>query len=131
MFRSDNGFAIPRAALSAAVAVLVLSGCAAGKSDPTTTSTVPLPPPTGTTQKVSDANFGYLWPLSVNEGTLECRGADEVVFVTSSGDAYALNDKAEAAGVRKIDPLRTEGSQGGDISLGALLSTGLKLCEKP
>ncbi|GAA2978647.1 DUF2511 domain-containing protein [Actinokineospora diospyrosa] len=123
--------AVPKVAVAAAVALLALGGCAAGRSDPQTTSTVPLPAPEGSTQRVSEANFGYLWPLTVNEGTVECRNETEVVFITPDGTTYALNEKAESAGAQKIDPLRAEGSQGQEISLGALLSTGIKLCTKP
>jgi hypothetical protein len=116
--------------LGVAGAALLLAGCGAGQRAPATTSAVPLPPPASTKQAVTQANFGYLWPLSVDHGTLECRSTDQVVFVTPEGKGYALNDKAEAAGMPKIDPLRSEGSQGGNVSLGALLSTGLDLCGK-
>ncbi|MGW3991872.1 DUF2511 domain-containing protein [Amycolatopsis sp. NPDC004772] len=110
--------------------VLVLTACGAGARDPESTTAVPLPPPTSNRQPVTQANFGYLWPLTVDRGTLECRGADQVVFVGADGKAYALNDKAEEAGVPGIGALRKEGSQGGQVSLGALLSTGLGLCGK-
>jgi uncharacterized protein DUF2511 len=109
---------------------LVLAACGSGVRDPQSTTAVPLPPPTSSRQPVAQANFGYLWPLTIDRGTLECRGAEQVVFVGTDGKAYALNDKAEGAGVPKIDPLRKEGSQGGQVSLGALLSTGLGLCGK-
>lgn len=109
---------------------LVLTACGAGVREPESTTAVPLPPPTSNRQAVTQANFGYLWPLTVERGTLECRGGEQVVFVGTDGKAYALNDKAEAAGVPKIGSLRKEGSQGGQVSLGALLSTGLGLCGK-
>jgi Protein of unknown function (DUF2511) len=109
---------------------LALTACGAGSRDPQSTTAVPLPPPTSNRQPVTQANFGYLWPLNTDKGTLECRGTEQVVFVGPDGKAYALNDKAEAAGVPKIDPLRKEGSEGGQVSLGALLSTGLGLCGK-
>jgi uncharacterized protein DUF2511 len=119
-----------RALFATACAVVLLAGCGAGQHDPKSTTTVPLPAPTAGNQAVTEANFGYLWPLTVDHGTLECRNRDEVVFVAPDGKSYALNDQAEAAGVPKIDPLQAEGSQGAKISLGALLSTGLGLCEK-
>jgi uncharacterized protein DUF2511 len=119
-----------RSLLLAVVAALALAGCGAGPRNPGSTSAVPLPPPTASRQAVTQANFGYLWPLNVDHGTLECRATDQVVFVAPDAKAYALNDKAEAAGLPKIDPLRTSGSQAADVSLGALLSTGLGLCGK-
>ncbi|HWE91960.1 MAG TPA: DUF2511 domain-containing protein [Pseudonocardiaceae bacterium] len=128
MSLSGSRFAALLGALLAAA--LALTACGAGGRDPASTTAVPLPPPTSSKQAVTQANFGYLWPLNVDHGTLECRGADQVVFVAPDGKGYALNDKAEAAGVPKIDPLRTEGSQGASVSLGALLSAGLGLCGK-
>jgi hypothetical protein len=109
---------------------LLLTACGGGSRNPQSTTAVPLPPPTSNRQPVTQANFGYLWPLNTDEGTLECRGSGQVVFIGPDGKAYALNDKAEAAGVPKIDPLRKEGGEGGQVSLGALLSTGLGLCGK-
>lgn len=111
-------------------AAFVLTACGSGTRNPASTSAVPLPPPTSSRQAVTQANFGYLWPLTVDSGTLECHSADQVVFVAPDGKSYALNDKAAAAGVPAIEPLRKEGSTGGKISLGSLLSTGVGLCGK-
>jgi len=114
----------------AAATALALAGCGAGQRDPASTSGVPLPQATSTRQAVSEANFGYLWPLTIDQGTLECRGAEQVVFIAPDGKEYALNAKAEEAGVPSIETLRVDGSQGDKTSLGALLSTGLGLCGK-
>lgn len=56
--------------------------------------------------------------------------ATAALVLTSCGAGNALNQKAEAAGSSSIDPLHATGSQGSKISLGALLSTGIKLCGK-
>ncbi|WP_328396988.1 DUF2511 domain-containing protein [Nocardia sp. NBC_00416] len=90
---------------------------------------MPLPAPNSATQPVADVNFGSLWPLTVERGVLECRPGVQVVFVAPDGKSYALNDNAEAAGVPVIEPLRAAGAGADPISLGALRSTGVGLCE--
>lgn len=70
----------------------------------------------------------YLWPLTVDRGTMECRPGAAAVFVAPDGTAYALNDIAAEAGLASIEPLRATGSSGDKISLGALRSKALALC---
>jgi hypothetical protein len=113
------------------VTALLVSGCAgAGRSDPAHRSPVPLPSPTSSRQEISEANLAYLWPLTVDHGTIECRPPSVAVFVTPDGTTYALNRQAEDAGYPPITPLRAKGAGGGYISLGALLSATLGLCGK-
>nr|2MVO_A Chain A, Putative lipoprotein [Microbispora sp. ATCC PTA-5024]6QFP_A Chain A, Putative lipoprotein [Microbispora sp. ATCC PTA-5024] len=101
-----------------------------GRADPAHRSPVPLPSPTSNKQDISEANLAYLWPLTVDHGTIECLPSDNAVFVAPDGTTYALNDRAEKAGHPPITPIRAKGSGGGYISLGALLSTTLNLCGK-
>nr|ADK32550.1 putative lipoprotein signal peptide-containing protein [Microbispora corallina] len=123
-----------RARLSGAgllAAALLLAGCTGGgRADPAHRSPVPLPSPTSSKQDISEANLAYLWPLTVDHGTIECLPSDNAVFVAPDGTTYALNDRAEKAGHPPITPIRAKGSGGGYISLGALLSTTLNLCGK-
>lgn len=110
---------------------LLLAGCTgAGRADPAHRTPVPLPSPTSSRQEISEANLAYLWPLTVDHGTIECRPPNAAVFVAPDGKTYALNDQAEDAGHPPITPLRAKGDGGGYISLGALLSTTLQLCGK-
>ncbi|MFT7835910.1 DUF2511 domain-containing protein [Saccharothrix sp. BKS2] len=125
--RTPNATQAALLALCAATLAAV-AGCGAGSSDPASTSPVPLPAPTGNRQEVSQANLGYLWPVNVDHGTIECRNGEQAVFIDPDGQAFALNDKAAEAGVPGIEPLRIEGSQGDKISLGALLGHALDLC---
>ncbi|MEU4840579.1 DUF2511 domain-containing protein [Nocardia testacea] len=104
-------------------------GGGSGPTDPEYPSPVPLPAPSSARQAVASENFGYLWPLTVDRGELECRPGVRVVFIGPDGKSYALNDNAGAAGVPDIEPLRATGADGDPIGLGALRSTALELCE--
>lgn len=105
----------------------VTSGCGAGSRNPGT-SAVPLPAPTTTNQQVNRANLAYLWPLTVGHGTIECRAGDQAVFIAPDGKTYALNDAAEATGAADIAPIQATGADHSKISLGALRSNALRLC---
>lgn len=114
---------------AACVALVTACGGGSGPTDPPVSSLVPLPEPTSASQQVSNANFGYLWPVKPDRGTLECRPGEQVVFIAPDDKAYALNEKAEQAGVASIESLRAEGSDGDKVSLGSLRSRALSLCE--
>lgn len=104
-------------------------GGGAGAKEASQSSAVPLPEPTSNKQAVASENLGSLWPFTVDHGTIECRAGVQAVFVAPDGKAYALNDKAEEAGVTGIEPLRAKGSGGDKVSLGAVRSRALRLCE--
>lgn len=110
---------------------LVISACGggAGQRDAARSSPVPLPEPTSSSQAVGSENLGSLWPFTVDRGTLECRAGEQAVFIAPDGKTYALNDKAEQAGVPGVEPLRVDGSGGDKVSLGAVRSRALRLCE--
>ncbi|MFI5493474.1 DUF2511 domain-containing protein [Actinoplanes sp. NPDC051859] len=110
----------------AAAVLLAATGCGAGTRD--AAPAVPLPAPSSTAQQVSAENFGHLWPLSVDHGTIECRPGTQAVFVAEDGTEYALNGKAEQAGIRSVDDIRAQGSSASDVSIGALLTRTMKLC---
>ncbi|MEU2179083.1 DUF2511 domain-containing protein [Nocardia sp. NPDC019219] len=111
-----------------ALAVTACGG-GSGAKDPEHPNPVPLPEPTSNSQAVTSANLGYLWPFTVDHGTIECRAGEVAVFVAPDGKSYALNDKAEQAGLAGIEPLRANGAGGDKISLGALRSHALQLCK--
>ncbi|MEU1523526.1 DUF2511 domain-containing protein [Nocardia rhamnosiphila] len=116
--------------VGAVCAALSVSACGGGSGprDPEHPSPVPLPAPSSARQAVASENFGYLWPLTVDRGELECRPGVQVVFIAPDGESYALNDNAGAAGIADIEPLRATGADGDAIGLGALRSTALGLC---
>ncbi|MGW5382732.1 DUF2511 domain-containing protein [Nocardia sp. NPDC003963] len=114
-------------ALCAVVSAAACGG-GSGPEDPAHPSPIPLPTPTSARQTVASENFGFLWPLTVDRGELECRPGQQVVFLADDGKSYALDDNAAAAGVPEITPLRATGADGDAISLGALRSTALGLC---
>jgi hypothetical protein len=107
---------------------VALAGCGAGASTPAQTSPVPAPKAVGSTQQISNQNLGYLWPLSVDHGMIECRAGNQAVFTAPDGKTYALNNQASLAGFAAITPIRTKGAAGGNIGLGSLRSHALRLC---
>ncbi|MFI6171880.1 DUF2511 domain-containing protein [Nocardia sp. NPDC051052] len=107
----------------------MISACGGGGEGAAQPSPVPLPEPTSSRQAVASENLGSLWPFTVDHGTLECRAGVQAVFVAPDGKSYALNDKAEQAGVAGVESLRAKGSGGDEISLGAVRSRALRLCE--
>jgi hypothetical protein len=117
------------AIFAVSVAIIgVVSGCGAGSRNPAHSSPVPLPKPTTNTQQISRENLAYLWPLTADHGTIECRAGNQAVFVAPDGKAYALNDTAKAGGAADIAPLQATGADHSKISLGALRSKALELC---
>ncbi|MGW4090802.1 DUF2511 domain-containing protein [Nocardia sp. NPDC004750] len=112
---------------------LATSACGGGSGPkhPAHATPSPLPPPTSSSQAVGSENMGYLWPLTVDHGTLECRPGDVAVFIAPDGTGYALNDNASNAGFADIESLRATGAGGDKISLGALRSKTLGLCHLP
>jgi hypothetical protein len=123
--RSRTG---PVLALCAALPFLLTACGGSGTSHPSTTRPEPLPSPTSTTQRISERNLGYTWPLTVDHGTARCGKDNQALFTSPDGTTYALNDRARDAGYRDIGPLRAKGDDGDPISLGSLLTKTLRLC---
>ncbi|MFE9582333.1 DUF2511 domain-containing protein [Nocardia sp. NPDC006044] len=104
-------------------------GGGGGAEEAARSSSVPLAEPTASRQAVAKEDLGSLWPFTVDHGTIECRAGVQAVFVAPDGKAFALNDKAEEAGVAGVEPLRAKGAGGDKVSLGAVRSKALRLCE--
>ncbi|MBF6228500.1 DUF2511 domain-containing protein [Nocardia abscessus] len=122
-----------RALLTCLIAgALASSACGGGSGpkNPAHPTPSPLPPPTSNSQAIRSENLGYLWPLTVDHGTLECRPGDQAVFIAPDGSAYALNGNASDAGVADIEPLRATGAGNDKISLGAMRTKALTLCHQ-
>lgn len=107
--------------------VLVTTLTLAGLISTSCGSSTSQPPPG---KVVSKADYGEQWPLTVPSGTLRCSGAGAVT-IEVDGTVYAVNGTAMGLkrwpDVEKIwapDP-KTEGLK---ISIGGLISDGLKLC---
>lgn len=106
------------------------------------TSTPTMPPataaPTATPAGyISKSMFGDKWPLSVEDGVVQCRYGSHVVFV-AGGKVYAVNGIASGAmkagkedyvDIREIwvDDARP-GHEGLKISITPVIDAGLKLC---
>ncbi|WP_051021278.1 DUF2511 domain-containing protein [Nocardia araoensis] len=120
-------------AACAIAGALATSACGGGSGPKHPAHPIPsaLPAPTSSSQAISSQNMGYLWPLTVDHGTLECRPGDQAVFIAPDATVYALNDNAANAGFADIEPLRATGAGGDKISLGALRSKTLGLCHLP
>lgn len=81
--------------------------------------------------RVSRADFGDEWPLTVEEGILAC-DADAVTFI-ANGVVYAVNGTAETRGGGvDIDPIWADNphypSSGGPKKMMVLIDRGLELC---
>ncbi|MET9431091.1 MULTISPECIES: DUF2511 domain-containing protein [unclassified Streptomyces] len=126
--RTHTGLAVFISGLTLTLTVSLTACGGGGRTDPATKEPVPLPSPTAASQQMSEKNLGYMWPLTVDHGTAECRKGEQAVFTTPDGTTYALNDRAEDAGYRNIDAVRATGEGGDKVSLGTLLSTTMKLC---
>lgn len=111
-------------ALPVVAVTATMAGCKPeGSGEP-----VPLPSATGTAQAIAKENLEYLWPFSVDNGTIECREGKYALFVAPDGTAYALNREASRKGFDDIDPIRRNNRGGIRISLGAVRSKALELC---
>ncbi len=87
-------------------------------------------------RKVSKAEFGDKWPLTVDEGEIECRDTYFRLF-HHGGRTYALNglakDRAKEHGWLEIKPIWKDNLELGDgfkISLTPLTEAAGNLCEK-
>lgn len=71
------------------------------------------------------------WPFTVDFGMLACRRGSVVVFRTVDREVYALNGLAEAQGHSELRPIWKDNPNipGLKISIGELISDGLKLCD--
>jgi hypothetical protein len=80
------------------------------------------------TRRVSRADFGDEWPLTVESGTLSCQAGRAVVFLAPDGTAYGVN--GTAANYEDIDPIWAD--SGVDYApkknIGPLIEAGLELC---
>lgn len=129
MTAKNRPTALAAATALTALTLLSLAACGGGgRSDTGGDEPSPLPSPTATKQVISEKNLGYMWPLTVDRGTAECRDGDQAVFTVPDGTTYALNERARKAGYDDIAPVRATGEGGDKVSLGVLLSRTMKLC---
>lgn len=121
--------AVATASALTGLALLALAACGGGgRTDTGGDEPTPLPSPTSTKQVITENNLGFMWPLTVDRGTAECRKGDQAVITVPDGTTYALNERARKAGYDDIGPVRASGDSGDRVSLGVLLSRTMKLC---
>ena len=83
--------------------------------------------------RVTRADMGTQWPLTVEEGTLACDGKNgigAVTFKAPDGKVYAVNGSAKTQGSADIEPIWATGEGAipkQDIS--PLIEKGLALCK--
>lgn len=79
--------------------------------------------------KVSRADFGDKWPLTVESGELQCIKSFGVVFHTG-GTTYAVNGSAIDLGYKRIDPIWAPDPEfpGAKKSMAPLIDAGRELC---
>ncbi len=78
--------------------------------------------------RVSRAEMGDEWPLTVPEGLLRCDAGSEVTF-QADGTTYTLNRPAADSAHSSIGPLLLDGGGGGTKDIRPLLERGLRLCD--
>lgn len=88
------------------------------------------------TKKISKADYGTDWPVSVEEGTVKCIEGTYVVF-EALGKVYAVNDSAKDESIMRehgwsdIEDIRLDDPAAPDtkVNITPILSTGLILCK--
>lgn len=86
-------------------------------------------------KKVTSAEFGPDWPLTVDSGTLMCDGSGGVgdAYIVVNGENYALNGLAKGSGNYKdIRPIWADDKalgQGLKKDIGPLIDAALELCK--
>lgn len=87
--------------------------------------------PNGAVTKSTYTAQGGVWPLTVTDGAISCEFGTQVLFKTSDGTVYAVNDAAKAAGEwNSIEPIRAGDPKnpGHKLPLDDLISSGMALC---
>jgi Protein of unknown function (DUF2511) len=110
------------------LALLLTQACGA----PAGQSTGSAPRATPEPGAISRQELGEAWPLTVDDGILECHGAGEVTFSTN-GHIYAVNGLARGnSRYEKIDAIWASSPLPGlpqaKKSIGPLIDRGLNLC---
>lgn len=90
----------------------------------------------GHSQRVTSADYGASWPLTVSGGTLGCQNPGAVTFTTDDGTTYWVNgtagDVADQHGWQDIKPIWQKDPHpvipGQRLDIGVLIDAGLKLC---
>jgi len=88
------------------------------------------------TKKITKADYGSDWPVSVEEGTVKCIDGTYVVF-EALGKVYAVNDSAKNESIMRehgwsnIDDIRLDDPAAPEtkVNITPILSTGLILCK--
>jgi hypothetical protein len=115
MKRPSNHLSLGRS-LATLLAVVAVAVCACGCSqeDPGV--------------EVSREQFGERWPLTVERGTVACRGGLPVFRY--DGETYALNRAGEKKGFKSLDPIwRDDPAYPAlKVSLGQLMDVAMKQC---
>lgn len=88
--------------------------------------------PASNEQKMSRADLGDDWPLTVESGIVRCEGAGEIYFDAANGTTYAVNGLALGRDTApKIDPIWANNPdiKGTKINIGPIIDQGLELCD--
>jgi uncharacterized protein DUF2511 len=109
-----------RAAAVLASAALV-AGCGGGDDQKG-------PAPRVKEARVSRADLGRDWPLTVSTGTLRCESSGALTFAVAGRKAYAITTAAAGRGLPPIGVLVRKDSRGRFADMTALIDRGLRLC---
>lgn len=97
-------------------------------------ATQPAAKPQAHRKRVTRADFGEAWPLTVDAGELECvevTGRVHVLVIHVGGKTYAVNGTAIDRGYQRIDPIWRDNPRikGAKMDMGPLLKAARELCE--
>lgn len=85
--------------------------------------------------RMTRADLGADWPLTVDEGVVSCEGISEglgEIYFTAEGTKYAVNGLAQGASEGPdIDVIWADNPEmeGLKINIGPIIDRGLELCE--
>jgi hypothetical protein len=133
---SIRGQSPRRVTLVLAFATLAMAACSGNDNDGTSGQDTSSSEETQTSGlSVSREEFGGDWPLTVDEGTLNCEGAAEVgavTFTAPNGVTYAVNGLAIGQDRwPEIDAIWADNPDipGTKKNIGPLIDRGLELCD--
>lgn len=84
--------------------------------------------PLGAGVKVTRAELGPAWPLTISEATLHCEAGQEIVL-QYRGTGYSLTRHDEHGAYSDVGRIRADDPAGGKKDLSPLIERGERLCD--
>lgn len=132
--RSSAAYGTASASAAAQQSGNAAAAASAGAGDagaPTAAPSAPSLAPNGAVSKTTYTAQGGVWPLTVTGGALSCEFGTQVLFKTSDGTVYGVNQAAQAAQEwADINTIRADDPKhpGHKLPLDDLIASGEALC---